>query len=83
MNGDLFGGGSMSSGVELRSSLLSILSDRFFLVSNWVRPQLYRSSVINGSFLVIVGRLGSSCRFFFLGLKRFALAGAIDVLGSF
>ena len=32
VNGDLFGGGSMSSGVELRSSLLSILSDRFFLV---------------------------------------------------
>ena len=82
-NGDLFGGGSMSSGVELRSSLLSISSDRFFLVSNWVRPQLYRSSMINGSFLVIVGSTRAFLSILLPGSKTVRATGAIDVLGSF
>ena len=82
-NGDLFGGGSMSSGVELRSSLLSILSDRFFLVSNWVRPQLFRSLMINGFFLVIVGSTRAFLSILLSRSKTVRAAGAIDVLGSF
>ena len=73
----------MSSGVELRSSLLSILSDRFFLVSNWVRSQLYRSLMINGSFLVIVGSTRAFLSSLLPGSKTVRATGAIDVLGSF
>ena len=69
VNGDLFGGGSMSSGVELRSSLLSILLS----VSNWVLPQLCRSSVINEFFLVIVGSTRAFLSILLSGLKLFAL----------
>ena len=58
--------------------------DRFFLsVSNWVLPQLCRSSVINGSFLVIVGSTRAFLSILLPGSKTVHATGAIDVLGSF
>ena len=81
-NGDLFGGGSMSSGVELRSSLLSI--------SLWVLLcfKLGLSSVV--SFFCdkrVLPRYRGSIRVFLSillpGSKTVRATGAIDVLGSF
>ena len=57
--------------------------DGFFLVSNWVRPQLYRFSMINGSFLVIVGSTRAFLSVLLSGSKTVRATGAIDVLGSF
>ena len=82
-NGDLFGGGSMSSGVELRSSLLSIS-----MIGSSFRFKLGSSSVV--SFFCdkrVLPRYRGSTRAFLsillLGSKTVRATGAIDVLGSF
>ena len=58
--------------------------DGFFLsVSNWVLPQLCRSSVINGSFLVIVGSTRAFLSILLPRVKTVRATGAVDVLSSF